>query len=1263
LKARSIPLRDAENPQIPVDFRKFPDSAGHSTIMNASMVDWPETAATLPRRLIRIAIRGIFTCLPLWILFLGAAHAAPGDARILEIENIVETAAAKSSNWKKAAPSQTLAVGDRIRTRQRSRATVALTGLYTARLDQFTTVEITPALVDSRKPRLDLAGGAAFIFSREPAGEIDVRLPMANAALRGTQLFVRIQPGGKAFLQVFEGRVELSNNLGRLTLAPGEAGEVAAGQAPRKTAVIAAENILQWALYYPAVIDLLDLNLDRAPANLSRSIAAYRKGNLLAAAAALPANAPDHPDLRIFHAGALLAVGRLDEAQRLMAGVPATHPGKRALQRMILATTMTEGGEPAPALPQTASEAMAESYFLQSRARLEPARLAALRATELSPDNGFAWTRLAELEFSAGRTRQALVASRKGLELTPENARAHALNGFILSANNRIADARAAFEQAVRLDGAFGNGWLGLGLTKIKQGHLEAGRADLQTAATVEPTTSIFHSYLGKAFSQEGFREKATKDLAHAALLDPNDPTPPLYSAIDKQQNNRTNEAIGDMMRSVELNDMRRVFRSGFLLDQDRAVRSANLAKIYQNAGMREVAVREATRAVESDYTNASAHLFLANSYDALRDPDRVQLRYETPWFNELLLANLLAPVGGGPLSQFVSQQEYSKLLEADGLGGSIVTDWRSTSELRTTASLFGTHGNFSYGIDAYRRDDDGDRLNSAIELQEIYAQMKWQASPNDIIYFLGKWSEQQNGDLFSTYDNQPLSPGFDFEEDQKPGLLLAGWNHRWAPGSNTLLLLGRLGAEQRLSDPDSRQLLVQRDTSAMRPDFIRTGPDGFDEFTNPAFRNAITQSPDGSLVYPPGFQDAIAPYIGSGDVGSTWSAPFDFFSRREFEIYTAEIQHILQTERNTLLLGGRWQEGTIETDTRLSLKRPSFAGGFPTPAAEQSIESDYRRTGLYIYDYWNLLPSLTVIGGVSWDSIEHPDNFRNPPVNDIQRNEEQVSGKLGFTWVAADWLTVRGLAAEGMGGLTFDESVRLEPTQLAGFNQAYRTIISESLVGSVETPTYQILGLSAEGRLPTRTWWGVSAGMIEQDVARTLGIFTGYDSGVFPDSPAYFPDGTGQRLEYLEQNLSLTLNQLIGDEFSVGSSWRLTRSELETRYPDLAPALATRNDTATLNEISVFGNWISPTGFFAHVEANWYHQDLDDDPSQVPTRAGDEFFQLNAWAGYRFNRNLCEITAGVMNIGDSDYQLSPLNPHAEIARERTFFVGCRMGF
>src|SRR5205814_729886 len=84
--------------------------------------------------------------------------------------------------------------------------------------------------------------------------------------------------------------------------------------------------------------------------------------------------------------------------------------------------------------------------------------------------------------------------------------------------------------------------------------------------------------------------------------------------------------------------------RSRFLLDQDRAVRSANLAAIYQADGMEDVSVREAARGVDSDYATASSHLFLANSYNALRDPKRINLRYETPWFNELLLANLLAP-------------------------------------------------------------------------------------------------------------------------------------------------------------------------------------------------------------------------------------------------------------------------------------------------------------------------------------------------------------------------------------------------------------------------------------------------------------------------------------------------------------------------------------------------------------------------------------------------------------------------------------------
>jgi len=1203
------------------------------------------------------------------------------DATVLEIENIVQTAAGSQGGWTPAVRNQTLAVGDRIRTQHRSRATVGLTEFCMIRLNQFTTIEITRGLVSAKKPTLDLIGGAAFIFSRERNGEMNVRMPSANAALRGTQLFAQVLPGGKSLIQVLEGRVELNNPAGRLVLEQGESGEAVPGQAPRRTAVIEAKNILQWALYYPAVLDPADPHLpDATTRAAAKSLTAYRRGDLLGAVKHLPAQAADGADGRLYHAGVLLAVGRVDEARELLVGVPRNHPGRRALERMIAAVLL----QPAAAWPldsiQTASEALAESYYLQSLAKLEPARLAAVRATALAPRNGFAWTRLAELEFSQDHGKQARAAIDHGLTLTPDNARAYALRGFILSSENRIAEARAAFENSVRLDGGFGNGWLGLGLTKIKKGDLEGGRADLQTAATVEPTSSIFHSYLGKAMSQDGRKEEAAKDLKLARILDPNDPTPMLYSAIENQQNNRTNTAIAELEESIRLNDNRRIYRSEFLLDQDRAVRSANLAIIYQNAGMKEVAVREATRAVENDYTNSSAHLFLANSFDALRDPDRTQLRYETPWFNELLLANLLSPVGGGPLSQFVSQQEYSKLLEADRTGGSITTDFRSNGDLRTTASVFGTHGNVSYGIDYYDRTFGGGRTNSDMNLQEIYAQLKWQVTPDDICYFLGKWAMQKAGDNFQTYNNQPLSPFMRFRETQEPGLLLAGWNHRWRPGSNTLFLGGRLSATQDLTDPQSKQLLLQRDPAAMSPGFVHKNG-FFDEYTDPALKaqqaladpsqHPVSVAPDGnSLVYSPALLRAIAPYIGTGQVTGVGTDIFNFASHRQFEIYTAELQQIEQRDHNTFLAGARWQTGQFNTYDTLSVIRPDFNGGFSTPAADQHSVVDFQRTSLYAYDYWSPFSWITLIGGVSWDRMDHPDNFRNPPVNDNQRHEQQLSGKFGFTISPSRWFNLRGAYAEGLGGVSFDESVRLEPSQVAGFSQAYRTILSESIAGSVEAPRFKTWGLGIDGMLPSRTWWGASVKVIGQDVDRTLGAFSGYDLGVFPNSPAYFPDGTSQRLDYRECSFGATLNQLLGDEFALGLGYQITRSKLDTAYPELPanPVLAPEAvDQATLHQFSVFGTWNSPSGWFARAEANWFSQNLQDDPRGLapgaPPRAGDAFWQFNALLGYRFWRNQGEVSLGVLNIANTDYQLSPLNPYGEIVRGRTAVMTCRLSF
>jgi len=47
-----------------------------------------------------------------------------------------------------------------------------------------------------------------------------------------------------------------------------------------------------------------------------------------------------------------------------------------------------------------------------------------------------------------------------------------------------------------------------------------------------------------------------------------------------------------------------------------------------------------------------------------LRDPNEINLRYETPEQNEYLLTDLLAPVSAGPLSPVISQGEYASAAE-----------------------------------------------------------------------------------------------------------------------------------------------------------------------------------------------------------------------------------------------------------------------------------------------------------------------------------------------------------------------------------------------------------------------------------------------------------------------------------------------------------------------------------------------------------------------------------------------------------------------
>jgi tetratricopeptide (TPR) repeat protein len=419
------------------------------------------------------------------------------EAKLISKENSVDSSR-PPGEWRSATVGLELIVHDRLRTGEDSRAAVEFGDASVLRIDELTEEEILPPQVATAKPTLNVKQGTAYFFSREKSREIQVQTPAANGAIRGTEFVVDVAANGSAAFTVLDGEVEISNSQGSVSVQSGERADIQPGGTPAKAAVANAMDSVQWCFYYPGVLDLNDLAL--SPSELDRlreSLSAYSQGDGLRALAEYPhGRIPASPGEKVYRAGLFAVAGQVQKAQDLLKQVDENAPGRQALSTLIAAVTLKE--KSSNTLPQTPSDWIAESYYRQSKSDLTGALQAAERAAQLDANSGFAWTRVAESEFNFGRASEAKEALEKGLKFSPRNPAAHALRGFLLSAENNLKDAKDSFDTAIGLDSALGDGWLGRGLCLIKQGHVEAGRHDLLIAAALEPNRAMFRRYLSE---------------------------------------------------------------------------------------------------------------------------------------------------------------------------------------------------------------------------------------------------------------------------------------------------------------------------------------------------------------------------------------------------------------------------------------------------------------------------------------------------------------------------------------------------------------------------------------------------------------------------------------------------------------------------------------------------------------------------------------------------------------------------------------------
>ena len=774
------------------------------------------------------------------------------QGQVVAVQGRVEHTPAKQEAWTPATLKQPLFVQDRVRTQAASRAAILFVDETQVRLNAGAVLTVQEIKRGAGNPTLlDLTKGEGWFRTKNPASGLTVKTPAASAAIRGTEINVSVGPDDETVLTVVEGAADFFNEFGRVTATVGEQAVARPGQAPVKRTILNPEDAVQWALYYPAASQWGEWPAAARVGAAAPGFDRLRAGDPAGALAAFQAASPTDPWVALGSAAALTRLGRLDEARAALAaappvGTPELEQAGRAqvaalalatgdvataraeidralaadpaalrpliLQASVALTTNRKAEARAAAdkalaaHPQSVAALVAAAEVAQAEFDLRRARQHLDRALELAPDDVPALVNRARLRFGSDDTRGARTDAARAVSLAPDDPQVRSLSGFIKLSEGDTQGAEVDLQRAVAGDASFGEPHLGLGLLAFKLKQVADGLERMLTATLLEPKVSLYQSYLGKAYYQAKRFPEGLAALRTAKDLDPRDPTPWLYSSLFERDQNRQTAALNDVRQAIALNDNRAVYRSRLLLDRDEATANVSLAEIYRQLGFESWGASEALKSVETDMTNASAHLFLGETYGLLTD--RTQALS-----SELLQYFIYAPVNRNSFNTF---SEYTALLEQPYRALSLVGGLGEPGRSRAVAISRSGNDAFAHYAFVEQNREDGARPDNDDEKLHLFGQAKIAFSEkSDLFLSVSDYSTDTGEDLETVQSFGLDSPTpilvRQFETERDPNRrnqldnfeAVAGYKHAWRAGS-ALTAAARVGQlETASSDPD----------------------------------------------------------------------------------------------------------------------------------------------------------------------------------------------------------------------------------------------------------------------------------------------------------------------------------------------------------------------------------------------------------------------------------------------------------------------------
>jgi tetratricopeptide (TPR) repeat protein len=497
---------------------------------------------------------------------------------------------------------------------------------------------------------------------------------------------------------------------------------------------------------------------------------------------------------------ASLGMGQMEVARQAL-GSPYEEdkalPGLVLVQRALMALVWNE-----PDLADTLSERalrispssptvqLVRAALLRSKGDLEGALEAASRALQRDPGYVPALIQAAELSWGLDRPRQAAVFLERAASIRPASPSIQVLKAYMDLASGETLKARQALEEALALDPFSSESHMGLGILEMRQGSPERALDEFLLASLVEPMASLPLSYLGKCLHQLGRFEEALGALERAAELDPMDPTPHLYRAMILRDLHRPAEAVISLENSMARNNGRCVYRSRFLLDQDRAVRNVDLAQMYKDLGLLSRARSHAILSVREDPTNPSAHLFLSTPF---REEGKARAG-----IRELLKAQMLAPANANTFNTF---HDYTLMFEGPRIQGELEGALGEHGLWNSNLFLLGGTSRAAGDLLLWAQEEKGfHRENNG--QRDRYARTDWKISLDPSHELLLRWGSMlwaqgdHNGDADAEWIQDPYL-------HQRGYIHTATIGHRWHLGPREELLAYGIWSAQGFSLED----------------------------------------------------------------------------------------------------------------------------------------------------------------------------------------------------------------------------------------------------------------------------------------------------------------------------------------------------------------------------------------------------------------------------------------------------------------------------